>query len=112
MPKIDNTYFGAIIINGRKFDSDVVLDWTGDIKPRPGSHSFTKADLNELMMRDPEVIIVGTGTAGNVKVDADAEIAAKMHGVELIAMLTPLAVAEFNKHAKRRKAIAVIHVTC
>ncbi|MBU5557583.1 MAG: MTH938/NDUFAF3 family protein [Candidatus Aenigmatarchaeota archaeon] len=112
MPKIDNSYFGAIIIDGRKFESDVILDWTGDIKPKPGSHSFTKADLNDLMMRDPEVIIVGTGTAGNVKIEPDAEVAARMHGVELIAKLTPQAIIEFNKHVRRRKAVAVIHVTC
>lgn len=112
MTKIDNTYFGAIIVNGRKFDSDVVIDWTGDIKSRSGSHSFTKADLNDLMMHDPEVIIVGTGTAGNVKVEPEAEIAARLNGVELITKLTPQAIIEFNKQVKRRKAIALIHVTC
>lgn len=112
MPKIDNSYFGTIIIDGRKFDSDVVVGWDGRIESKSGSHSFTKADLNELMMRDPEVVIVGTGTVGNVKVDADAEIAARTHGIELIAKLTPQAIQEFNKHAKRRKTIAVMHVTC
>lgn len=112
MPKIDNSYFGAIIVNGRKFDSDVILDWTGEIRSRSGSHAFTKADFNDLMMRDPEVIVVGTGTAGNVKVDPAVEVAARLQGVELIARTTPQAVLEFNKHVKRRKAVAVIHVTC
>ncbi len=112
MPKIDNAYFGSIIVDGRKFDSDVIIDWTGDIKMKSGSHSFSKVDLNELLMRDPEVIVIGTGTAGNVKVEPEAEIFARVQGVELIVKHTPLAIVEFNKAAKRRKAIAFIHVTC
>ena len=112
MAKIDNSYFGAIIVNGRKFESDVILDWTGEVRTKSGSHDFTKADFNDLMMRDPEVIIIGTGTVGNVKVDPSVEVAARLQGVEIISRITPLAIQEFNKHVRKRKAIAVMHVTC
>lgn len=112
MPKIDNSYFGSIIIDGRKFDGDVVISWDGRIESRPGSHTFTKVDLNELLMRDPEVIVVGTGTVGNVKVEPAAEVAARLAGIELIAKLTPAAISEFNRHVRRKRAIGVMHVTC
>lgn len=112
MVKIDSFYFGNIIINGRKFQRDVVISWNGEINERDGSHIFTKADYNEIMLRDPEVIVIGTGIMQNVKVDPSVEVAAKMNGVEIIAKPTMVAIEEFNKLVKKKKVIGVIHLTC
>ncbi|MFQ6010330.1 MAG: MTH938/NDUFAF3 family protein [Candidatus Aenigmatarchaeota archaeon] len=112
MPKIDNTYFGSIIIDGRKFNTDMIVCWDGEIRERAKSHVFDRRELEDLLMKDPEVVIVGTGQSGLVKIDSSAEIAAKMEGIDFIVAKSPHAVQEFNKLARRKKAIAVIHVTC
>jgi hypothetical protein len=112
MVNIDSSYFGNIIVDGKKFDHDVALDWKGGIQKRPGSHQITRRDIQDLLLKDPEVIIIGTGTAGMMKVDPSAEVEARMSNIDLIVKITPDAIKEFNKHAKRRKAVAIMHVTC
>ncbi len=112
MVNIDSSYFGNIIINGQKFNHDVVVDWKGAVQKKDGSHSFTKRELEDLMLRDPEVVIVGTGTAKMMKIDPNAELTARVNGIELIVAPTVDAIKHFNKHVKRRKTIGVIHVTC
>ena len=112
MVNIDSSYFGNIIIDGKKFDHDVQVDSSGNIIKRPGSHLITRRDVQDLLLKEPDVIVIGTGTAGMMKVEPSAEIEARMNNVELVAKITPDAIREFNKHAKRRKVAAIIHVTC
>lgn len=112
MPRIDNAFFGSIIIDGKKYDTDVLVASDGEVVKREKSHTFTKQELMDLlMMKEPEVIIIGTGMAGYVKVHPDAEVFAKLNGIELLAMPTGKAVQEFNRRSKRGKVVAVIHVT-
>ncbi len=111
MPRIDNAFFGTIIIDGKKYDTDVTIHWDGEIQERAKSHKFSKRELMDVLMKNPEVVIVGTGTAGYVKIDPDAEVAAKLDGIEFIAKPTLQAVEEFNKLARRKKVTAVFHIT-
>ena len=112
MPKINSIYFGSIIIDGRKYDHDVIVYWDGEVRQRSSSHSFTKRELMGLLMKDPDVIVVGTGTAGLMKIDSDVHLAARMEGVDIVADKSLKAINEFNKLAKIRKVAAIIHVTC
>jgi hypothetical protein len=112
MPKIESCYFGAIVIDGKRYSSDVIISSDGKVHEKPSSHTFSKADLHEQLLRGPDVLIVGTGTAGLVRIDPGVEIAAKLAGVELIAKPTPEAVNEFNRRARKERTIAVIHITC
>lgn len=66
----------------------------------------------DLLIKGPDTIVIGTGTAGCVKIEKAAENFAKSKNVELIVKKTPEAVEEFNKLSKEKKVIAVIHVTC
>ena len=112
MPKINSTYFGSIIIDGRKYDHDVIVYWDGEVRHRSSSHSFTKRELMDVLMKDPEIVVIGTGTAGLMKVDPDVHIKARMEGINVIADKSLKAMSEFNKLAKNKKVAAVIHVTC
>lgn len=113
MVKFDNAYFGSVIIDGKKYEYDVVVSWDGEILERAKAHTFSKAELLDILQKEPEVIVVGTGQSGLVKIDKDAEIEAKIQGVELVAKTTQQAIEEFNKLVKiKKKAVAVIHVTC
>lgn len=112
MPKIDSSYFGVIIVDGKKYNKDIVISWDGEIEQRNSSHSFTKSELQTILMKQPEVVVIGTGTVGNVKIEPDAEVLAKIEGVELINKITPQAIEEFNKLSRRKKVIGVMHLTC
>jgi hypothetical protein len=112
MAKVDSSYFGSIIIDGNKFDHDVIVDANGLVRQRDSSHEFTKRNVEDLLLLDPEVIVIGTGTAGLMKVHPDVEVAAQMNGVEIVAKKTPDAVKEFNKYSKRKRTIGVFHLTC
>lgn len=113
VPHIDSAFFGSFIIDGKKYNHDVIVSWRGEVRERRKTHEFTKAELNNVLMESPEVVIVGTGHSGVVKVDPGVEVAARLEGVELIIKQTPEAVQEYNKLAKaKKKAVAVLHSTC
>lgn len=112
MTRIDSSYFGSIIIDGKKYNTDVLLSWDGEIQERNGSHNFSKRDLEDILLMGPEVVIVGIGNSSLVKVDPAAEVLARVEGIELITKPTPKAVEDFNKYSRRRKVVGVFHITC
>ncbi len=112
MPKINSFSFGSLTIDRKKYKDDMVIHWDGEITPRESSHVFSKGELIDLLLKGPEIIIIGTGTAGDVKIEKEAEKFAKSKNIEFIVKKTPEAIEEFNKLSKNNKVIAVIHVTC
>jgi len=111
LPKIDNAIFGSIIIDGKKYTTDVIVFWDGEVMERIRTHTFSKNELIDILMKEPDIVIVGTGMAGNMKVDPAAEVYARLQGVELISKTTREAIQEFNKLSRRKKVVAVMHVT-
>jgi len=116
MPKtshIDSAFFGYFIINGKKYEHDVIVSWNGKVLERKKTHHFTKNEFMNILIFEPEVVVIGTGFSNAVKLDPDVEVAAKINGVELIVKPTPNAVHEYNKLVKaKKKVIAVLHSTC
>jgi len=110
--KITGVRFGEIEIAGKKYTSDVIVWWDGEIEEREKSHEFTRKELLSLLEKDPEVIIVGTGQSGFCKIEKSAETEAKLQGVELKGLLTPQAAEEFNRLSKRKRVVGVFHLTC
>lgn len=112
MVKINSFRFGSLKINNKTYENDMIVHWDGELATRESDHNFSKGDLIDLLVKGPDTIVIGTGTAGGVKIEKAAENFAMSKNVELIAKKTPEAIEEFNKLSKERKVIAVIHVTC
>jgi hypothetical protein len=112
MVKINSFHFGSLTINNKTYKNDMTIHWDGELNPRESSHTVSKEDMIDFLLKGPEVIVVGTGIAGNVKIDKDAENFLRLKNVELIIKKTPEAVEEFNKISKQKKVIALMHVTC
>ena len=112
MLKIKSFRFGSLTVNNKTYENDVIISWDGEVIPRESSHIFSKSELIDLLLKDPETIIIGTGTADGVKIEEEAEKFARLKNIELIVKKTPEAIEEFNKLSKNKKVIAVIHVTC
>ncbi|MCD6476812.1 MAG: hypothetical protein J7K26_01435 [Candidatus Aenigmarchaeota archaeon] len=110
---IDNFFFGNITIDGKKYVTDVYVFWDGEILERKKSHDFTENEFLDMLMKDPEIVIIGTGTGGCVIVDKKVEMHASLKGVKLIILKTPDAIQEFNKLIKmKEKVAAMFHLTC
>jgi hypothetical protein len=101
-----------MVIRGRKFDHDLVLTWKGEVFPRKKQHEVTADEFDKILEHSPEIIIIGTGTGGAMKVSPTLHLRAKINGAEVIEAPTPQAVEEFNKQIKNKKTIGLFHLTC
>jgi len=114
---IESYDFGIILINGKRYTSDVIVfpERVVDGWWRKEGHRLSVEDLNEILNHEPkpEVLLVGTGYYGLVKVSPDVENALKSQGIELKVQPTKEACQAFNKLLKSNKRVAgAFHLTC
>lgn len=110
---IHKVKFGEIIIRGKKYTSDVVIFWDGEIVEKEKSHKITKREIEDILMKEPEIIIIGRGMAELVDVERDAIKICEDEGVEIKLLKTDQAVREFNNLLKEKKKVAgIFHLTC
>ncbi|MDI6905830.1 MAG: Mth938-like domain-containing protein [Candidatus Bathyarchaeia archaeon] len=114
---IDSYEFGVIIINGMRYTNDVIVfpERVIDGWWRREGHRLCIEDFKEILRREPkpEVLVVGTGYYGLVKVSPEVENALKSHGIELLAQPTREACRTFDKLLKSKRQVAgAFHLTC
>jgi hypothetical protein len=113
---IDSYSFGSIQIDGRDYATDVVL-LGGDVKSpwwrEAGGHVYAAEDFEELLAAAPEVVVLGTGYFGRVKVLDETLTALAEAGSEIVVEKTGGAVECFNRFAEEgRDVAAALHLTC
>jgi hypothetical protein len=114
---IDSYEFGVIVINGKRYASDVIVlpekviyGWW-----RREGHNLCPEDIQEIIKHKPkiEVLIVGTGYYGLMKISPEVNNVLKSRGIELISQPTKEACQTFNNIIKSNKLIAgAFHLTC
>lgn len=111
---IESYAFGQIVIDGKRYTSDVIIysDRIDSHWWRKEGHFLQAADLNGVIQAKPEVLIVGTGEGGLMKVAPETRERFANLGVELIVEPTGDAVRTYNRLARTRKVIAALHLTC
>ena len=112
--KIEHYSFGKITINGKTYTSDVII-YPGRVDSswwRKEGHNLDIVDLTDVINAKPEVLIVGTGSSGLMKVPKDTISYLESKGIEVHAALTEKAVELFNKLQKDKIIIAALHLTC
>jgi hypothetical protein len=117
MAKIDSTKFGSITIDGKShYDEDnYIVSWDGEITGLHTAqrHLFDKPELEIILKNNPEIIIVGTGDSGLLKVSEEVKVKCKQNAIELVYDISRKAIVKFNENVtKGKKVIAFIHVTC
>ncbi len=114
MNTIDSYHFGEIVINGKKYSSDVVIfpDRVIDNWWRETGHELCLEDITEVIDENPEVLLVGTGASGLVKVLPEVEQAAQARGIKLIVATTDKACNTYNRLSQSQKVLAALHITC
>ena len=117
--EIKSTAFGAITIDGKTYEHDVIIRLSGEVVKRKKklskkfygtSHVLSKEGAKFVFERGCDELIVGSGQMGNVRLSPEAEAYFKKKDCKVLLQPTPDAIQVFNEtHAKK---IGLFHVTC
>ncbi|MDH4221498.1 MAG: Mth938-like domain-containing protein [Candidatus Bathyarchaeota archaeon] len=111
---IDSYDFGRIVINGKRYNTDLIVfsDKVTDGWWRKEGHRLHVEDLKDVLEVKPEVLVVGTGYSGLMRVPPETRRYVESEGIEFIAQKTTEACETFNHLVKSRKVVAALHLTC
>jgi hypothetical protein len=107
--------FGKIHIDGKLYTSDVIVTCEGveDSWWRKEGHRLHTDDLETIVEKQPEVLVVGTGYFGRMRILQETESYLVSRNIRLIGARTGDAVNEFNQlQGEPTKVVAAFHLTC
>jgi hypothetical protein len=117
--EIESTSFGAITIDGKTYEHDVVVRLSGEVVKRKKqlskkyygtSHMLSKDEAKFVFEKGCQQLIVGSGQMGNVQLSPQADAYFAKKRCKVLLRPTPEAIRLFNR-SKGRK-IGLFHVTC
>jgi hypothetical protein len=113
-PKVESYAFGEMVVDGQTYTNDlivlperVVSNWWRD-----QGHRLSKNDLSEVFEAQPEVLVVGTGAHGVMKVPKKTRQAVREAGIELRVVETGDAWRTYNSLREERETAGAFHLTC
>ncbi len=111
---IESYHFGRIVIDGKCYTSDVIIypDRVDAGWWRKAGHSLCADDLSDVVAFKPQVLIIGCGSAGMLKVPPATEGYIASLGIELIALPTEAACKRYNELYTKKRLVAGLHLTC
>jgi hypothetical protein len=111
---IDSYRFGHIVIDGKEYTADVIIypnrvdsKWW-----RKDGHNLCIDDILDILKEKPDILIIGTGESGMMKVPKDVKEHIESQGIKLIIEKTKKASDEHNKLSGSCKVISALHLTC
>lgn len=113
---IDGYSFGRMTVGGKEFTSDLIIYQDGRIKSdwwREQGHNLLPEDIAMILDSGPEMLVIGTGAMGLMKVSEALFNMCERHGIEVKVSRTASAVKQFNNAKKEGKIVAAcFHLTC
>ena len=116
---IEDTKFGSVTIDGKTYEYDVIIRLSGKVDKRKKKLSKKKYGTSHIISKDEakfifedgcDMLIVGAGQEGNVRLSPEASDYFNNKGCKVLVQPTPEAVRSFNQ--SREKKIGLMHVTC
>lgn len=118
-PQISALEFGAITVQGKALEDDVILDRggvttrdKGPSRALKGQYGHTPLTPRENLPWKCKRLLIGTGMDGALPVVEELRAEAARRGVELILKTTAEAVEYLKQHAADAELNAVLHITC
>ena len=103
-----------MVVDGEAYTDDLILlpdrvvpDWW-----REQGHRLSPEDLEAVFAAQPDVLVVGTGANGVMRVPAEAKKAIREAGIELKVAHTDRAWQLYNDLQERRETAGAFHLTC
>jgi hypothetical protein len=111
---IESYKFGQMTINKKIFHSDLIIfqDHIDDKWWRIEGHNLHIDDIQKAINEKPEIIIIGTGFYGLMKVSSEIKEYLESLGIKLIVKKTKDACDDYNNLHQNKKIIAAFHLTC
>ncbi len=113
---IEKYDFGKIVIDGVTYTKDVIIcpeqvrkDWW-----RKSGHYLQLEDIKNIIDEEkPEIVIIGTGKFGVMRVSDDVRQYLDNHGIEYFIQSSGKAVEIYNeKRDVMSKVVGAFHLTC
>ena len=111
--RIESYKFGRMVINGKKYNSDIlvfqdkIIEWW-----RKEGHVVNIEDIEKILEVKPEILVIGTGYYGLLKVPNEIVNILNSYGIKVIIEKTEKAYQIFNELSKSRNVIGAFHLTC
>jgi hypothetical protein len=103
-----------MVVDGERYTKDLILlpdrvipNWW-----REQGHRLSVKDLEEVFAAQSEVLVVGTGAHGVMKVPPETRQATREAGVELRIADTDRAWRLYNELREKRRTAGAFHLTC
>lgn len=118
-PNIDRTEFGSITIAGRVYEHDVIIRLDGTVQKRKKklskavygtAHIVSLAEIQHVYEPGVELLIIGTGQSGLVKLSDEAVDYLQRQQCQVQLLPTPAALRAWN--AAQGAVSGLFHVTC
>lgn len=113
--RIEKYSFGKMVVDGVTYTRDLKI-FPDRIKPewwRKQGHLLQVEDIEDILEYKPEVLVVGKGAFGFMKISPEVERKLESLGIELIAEKTGDAAGTFNRLVvEKRKVCGAFHLTC
>ena len=115
--KIKSYSFGRMVVDGEEYSDDLQI--SGDVINenwvRERGHRLNPDDLTWVVGKDPDLLIVGTGSSGRMAVTEKTRTYLSEEGIDIWVGKTREAADYFNELTERsedRKVAGVFHLTC
>lgn len=120
MPKVDFVSWGKVTVDGQPYHQALIVgdkvierDKTKLESLFKTTHEIGEWEREKLLSGNPEIILVASGWSGILEVDKKFADKITRKGIALQVILTPKAVAEYNRLVGMGKRVnALIHTTC
>lgn len=118
-PRIDETKFGSITIEGQIFEHDVIIRLNGKTKKRKKklskavygtSHMISLDEAKYVYEEKAERLIIGTGQSGMVRLSDETADYFRRKNCQVDLLPTPEAIQVWNK--AKGGVIGLFHITC
>jgi polyphosphate kinase 2 (PPK2 family) len=112
LPTIDSFEFERVVILGEEYKSDVLISPDGNISKwdREEEHTIKLVDIEGVLSQKPDLIVIGTGTIGNLNLAEDVEPFLGEKNIEVIAYKSEKAIDVYRQLRNQHRVLLLLHV--
>jgi hypothetical protein len=112
---VEHYKFGRVVVDGRAYTSDVIVwpEGVDDTWWRAEGHRLARQDLEPILNKAPDVIIIGTGAQGTMRVPPEVRDYMEEQCDEVHVEATEQACGLYNElSGGTQRVVAALHLTC